>query len=221
MLKKHLSLIVVFTVAIVFLYGPLSSVAAEQFFKGKTIRFIVGFSAGGGFDTYTRAIARHMGKHVPGNPSTFVENMAGAGSLIAANYMYNKAKADGLTVGNFGGPLVLQQAIGNKGAKFDGRKFGWLGEPVRDHTACVFSKASGITNMDKWIASSRPVKMGGTGPGSNTTFAPKVLKETLRLPIQLVVGYKGAAKVRLAIESGEVDGGCWSWQAMRRSTCPC
>jgi tripartite-type tricarboxylate transporter receptor subunit TctC len=115
----------------VFFLGTTQRAGADEFYKGKTIRFIVGFAAGGGFDTYTRMIARHIGKHIPGHPDTLVENMTGAGSLVAANYIYNKAQPDGLTIGNFIGPLVLQDAIGNKAAKFDGRKFGWLGTPLR------------------------------------------------------------------------------------------
>ena len=107
--------------------GVTQQLAAEEFYKGKAIRFVVGFSAGGGFDTYTRMIARHFGKHVPGNPTAIVENKTGAGSLVAANYIYNQADPDGLTIGNWIGPLVLQQVLGNKAAKLDGRKFGWLG----------------------------------------------------------------------------------------------
>jgi len=202
-------------IGFVLLGSAVSTVAAEEFFKGKTIRFVVGFSPGGGFDTYTRAIARHISKHIPGNPSTLVINMTGAASLIAANHIYNRAKPDGLTIGNWIGPLVLQQVMGNRAAKFDGRKFGWLGAPVRDHTVCVFTKASGITSMDKWFAAEKPVKMAATGPGSNTSDPPKILKETLGLPTHVIDGYQGTSKMVLAMESGEVDGGCWTWQAMK------
>lgn len=202
-------------IGFVLLGSAVSTVAAEEFFKGKTIRFVVGFSPGGGFDTFTRLIARHIGKHIPGNPSTLVENRTGAASLIAANYIYNKAKPDGLAIGNFIGPLVLQQVMGNKAAKFDGRKFRWIGAPMRDHTACAFTRASGITSMDKWFASRRPVKMAATGPGSNTSDPLKVLKEMLGLPTQVIDGYEGTSKMLLAMESGEVDGGCWTWQIMR------
>ncbi|HZA52812.1 MAG TPA: hypothetical protein VE616_01070, partial [Candidatus Udaeobacter sp.] len=103
---------------------------ADDFYKGKTIRFIVGYAPGGGYDTYTRAIARHISKFIPGQPATVVENMEGAGSLLAANYLYNKADPDGLTVGNFNSGMVTQQALGSKGVRFDARKFGWIGSPV-------------------------------------------------------------------------------------------
>ena len=188
---------------------------ADEFYKDKTLTFVVGFSAGGGFDTYTRLIARHFGKHVPGNPTVVVENRTGAGSLIAANYIYNQAPADGTVIGNWIGPLVLQQVLGNQAAKFDGRKFGWLGAPVSDSGVCALTKASGINTMDDWFKSTRPIKIGGTAPGSTTDDVPLLVQAALGLPMKLVEGYKGTAKVRLAAESGEIDGGCWAWESIK------
>jgi tripartite-type tricarboxylate transporter receptor subunit TctC len=196
-------------------FGSLSSVSGEEFFKGKTIRLIVGFSPGGGFDTYTRLIARHLGRHVPGNPNTMVQNMTGAGSLISANYMYKRAKPDGLTIANFHGSLALQQVLGGKGLQFDMRKFDWLGVPVQGSSACALTTASGITSMDKWFAAKEPVKLGGTAPGGTTSDIPRVLKAALGLPIKLVEGYGGTANIRLAAEGGEVAGGCWQWESIK------
>ena len=117
-----------------------AAAAAEQtFYKGKTVRIIVGFAAGGGFDAYARAIARNLSRHIPGNPAIIVENMTGAGSRIAANYLY-KAPSDGLIIGNFIGSLVLQQIMGDKGIEFDARRFEWLGAPVQDETVCALTK---------------------------------------------------------------------------------
>ncbi len=193
-----------------------SAQTAEQFYKGKTIRFVVGFSPGGGFDTYSRAIARHIGKHIPGHPATVVENKRGAGSLIAANYMYTKAKPDGLTIGNWIGGLVLQQAMGGRaGIQFDARKFEWVGVPVTDHPVCAMMRASGITSVDKWFAAKGPVKIGATGPGSSTDDIPKILRVALEMPVKIVEGYKGTAKIRLAAEGGEVAGGCWAWESVK------
>jgi tripartite-type tricarboxylate transporter receptor subunit TctC len=195
---------------------PLSLVArADDFYQGKTIRLIVGFAAGGGFDTYSRAIARHFGRHIPGNPSVVVENMSGAGSLIAANHIFNVAKPDGLTIGNWIGPLVLQQAIGNPAAKFDGRKFGYLGVPVADNGVCALTKASGITSAEQWLASKKPIKLGGTAPGSTTDDVPKIVAEAIGLPIHMISGYKGTADIRLAADGGELDGGCWAWESIK------
>jgi tripartite-type tricarboxylate transporter receptor subunit TctC len=189
--------------------------SADDFYKGKTVTFVVGFSAGGGFDTYTRLIARHFSKHLPGNPTVVVENRTGAGSLIAANYIFNQAPADGTVIGNWIGPLVLQQVLGNKAAKFDGRKFGWLGAPVSDTGVCALTEASGIKTMDDWFNSKREIKIGGTAPGSTTNDVPRLVQAALGFPMKLVEGYKGTAKVRLAAESGEVDGGCWAWESIK------
>ena len=189
--------------------------AAEQtFYRGKTIRIIVGFAAGGGFDAYARAIARNLGRHIPGNPAIIVDNMTGAGSRIAANYLY-KAPPDGLIIGNFIGSLVLQQIMGDKGIEFDGRKFEWLGAPVQDETVCALTKASGINSLEEWFVAKKPVKLGGEAPGANDSDAPRVLKAALGLPIQLIEGFKGTSNIRIAAEAGEVDGGCWTWASIR------
>jgi len=189
--------------------------AQETSFQGQTVRIVVGFTPGGGFDTYSRAIARYLGKHIPGNPNTMVENMAGAGSLIAANYTFNQAKPDGLTMGNFIGGLVMGQVLGNAAAKFAAQKFEWIGAPGRADEVCALTKASGVTSVDKWQASKTPVKLGSTGAGSDTYDVPRVLQAALGLPIQIVVGYKGTADVRLAAESGEVAGICTDWNSIR------
>lgn len=187
------------------------------FFKGKTIRIVVGFSAGGGFDAYARLIARHMGKHIPANPTFVVENKTGAGSLIAANYLYNVPKPDGLTIGHFVGGLLLGQVLGQKGIEFDAREFEYLGAPVDDHAVCVLTKASGIVNVEKWLTSKDPIKVGGLAPGSSTPDnVTRILKAALGLPLQLVTGYKGVADIRLAAETGELAGGCWGWDGTKR-----
>jgi tripartite-type tricarboxylate transporter receptor subunit TctC len=193
----------------------VSGASAASFFKGKTITFVVGFSPGGGFDTYTRLIARHFGKHVPGNPGTVVMNRTGAGSLVAANYTYNRAKRDGTVIGNWIGGLLLREVLGDKAIQFKGRKFNWVGVPTPDDGVCAFTKASGIKNIDDWFASKRPIKIGATAPGSSTDDPPKLLKVATGLPIKVVEGYGGTAKIRLAAESGEIDGGCWAWQSIK------
>ncbi|MGE5218422.1 MAG: Bug family tripartite tricarboxylate transporter substrate binding protein [Chloroflexota bacterium] len=193
--------------------GEAASV--QEFYKGKTVKIVVGFSAGGGFDTYARALARHMGKHIPGAPAIVVDNMTGAGSLIAANYLFKVARPDGLTIGHFIGGLFLGQVLGQPGIEFDARKFEFIGAPISDHVVCAMTKASGITSIDKWLASKTPIKMGGIAPGTSTPDnATRILKAALGLPIQLVTGYKGTADIRLAAESGEVAGGCWGWDSV-------
>jgi tripartite-type tricarboxylate transporter receptor subunit TctC len=197
-----------------FLAAPLS--AQESFYRGKSLRLVVGFSAGGGFDVYSRAISRHIGRHIPGSPSVVVENMTGAGSMVAANHVFRAAKPDGLTIGNVNGGLFVQQLLGWPGIEFDAAKFEHLGVPVKDKAVCAMTKASGINSYERWAASKTPVKLGATGPGSATHNVPLILKEALGLPIQLVSGYKGIADVRLAAEGGELSGVCgWTWDSLK------
>lgn len=188
---------------------------AQDFYAGKTIRIIVGFPAGGGFDTYSRVIARHMGKHIPGNPAFVVDNVTGAGSLVAANTLYKAAKPDGLTIGNFIGNLVSQQLFNGPGVEFDARRFEWIGVPTRDNVVCALTQASGITSIESWMAAKTPVKLGGSAPGTTNDDSAKLLRAALGLPIQLVSGYKGTAPIKLAAESGEIDGGCWAWESIK------
>jgi tripartite-type tricarboxylate transporter receptor subunit TctC len=202
-----------FLLAIVF--GAVAvAVSAQDFYKDKTVRFVVGYSPGGSFDLYTRVIARHFAKHVPGNPTVIVENMTGASGIIAANYLYNVAKPDGLTIGAWAAPLVLQHIMGNEAVRFDGRKFGYLGVPSPYDTVCTFNDKSGISNMNDWFAAKRPMKLSSIGPGTSTSDIPKLLKAALNLPLDVLDGYKGGADARLAVESGEVDGYCGSWQTV-------
>jgi tripartite-type tricarboxylate transporter receptor subunit TctC len=188
--------------------------AQEDFYKGKTIRIIVATSAGGGFDTYTRTIARYLGKHVPGQPAIVVENMPGAGHLIGANHMYKVAKPDGLTIGHFHGGWFLYQLFKRPGIEFDATQFEFIGSPIKESRACAFTRASGITSVVRWLASKTPVKIGGIGGGAPDDMA-RMLAATTALPIQLVSGYKGTAEIRLAAESGELAGGCWTWDSIR------
>ena len=188
--------------------------AQESFFKGKSIRIVAASTAGGGFDAYTRMLARYLGKYIPGNPSIIVENMPGAGHLIGANHMYKVAKPDGLAIGHFQGGLFLHQLFGRPGIEFDARKFEFIGAPVTDNRACAFTKASGITSLENWQASKSPVKLGGIGGGAPDDIA-RMLAATTSLPVQLVAGYKGTAEIRLAAESGELAGGCWTWDSIR------
>jgi tripartite-type tricarboxylate transporter receptor subunit TctC len=192
-----------------------SAFGQEPFYKGKSIRLIVGLAPGGGFDTYSRVIARHITKHIPGNPTVLVDNMPGAASLVAANYVYKAAKPDGLTIGNFVGGLMLQQLLGLPGIEFDAVKFEHLGVPAQDNFMIGLSKATGFTTLEQWKASGTVVKIGGVAPGGGTDDIPKVLKATLGLPLQLVSGYKGTGPVRLAFNAGEVQGICNSWESFK------
>jgi tripartite-type tricarboxylate transporter receptor subunit TctC len=141
--------------------------------------------------------------------------MTGAASLVAANHVYKVAKPDGLTILNFHGNQVINQILGKPGIEFDARRFEYIGIPTQDNVACAFHKSSGIATFDALRNTKTPVKIGGVAPGDTTYNTAKLLIAALKLPIQLVSGYKGTAEVRLAAESGEVAGGCWQWESIK------
>lgn len=188
---------------------------AAPFYEGKSIRIIVGTSPGGGYDTYTRLIARHYSKYIPGKPSIIVDNMPGAGGLVSANHLFKVAKPDGLTIGHFVGGQFLQQLLGRPGIEFDAHKFEYVGVPAQDDFIFGVAKSTGITGVEQWLASKTMVKFGAIAAGDGTYDVPKVAEVALGLPIQVVSGYKGTAPIRLAFNSGEVGGVTNSWQSLR------
>ena len=199
-----------------FLSSTTIAIAQSDFYQGKAIRIIVGFSPGGGYDALARMLSRHMPKYIAGQPTILVENMTGAGSLLAANHIYKVAKPDGLTMGHFSGGFAFNQVMGQPGIELDTQKFVYVGAVARDESAIALTKASGITSMERWFAAKTPVKLGTTGPGAfGTDNVIKVIKAALNLPIQIISGYKGTADMRLAAESGEIDGTTWGWDSMR------
>jgi len=199
-----------------FTFVPHTILAAPPFYQGKTIRIVVGLPAGGGFDIYARVIARHMGKHIPGNPTIIVDNMPGAGSLVAANWLYKVAKPDGLTIGFLHGTTLLKQALGQPGVEFDALKFRYIGAPMKESGCFILNKKRGIKNVEEWMNSKTPVKIGGTAPFADSMGnSTRVMKYVVGLPIQIVDGYKGTADIKLAVESGEIDGGSPEWNTAK------
>jgi tripartite-type tricarboxylate transporter receptor subunit TctC len=197
--------------------GPSS---ADDFYKGKTIRFVVGLAAGGGYDLSARTMGRHIGKHIPGNPTIVVENMTGAGSLISANYTFNSAKPDGLFVGIWNSALVLRQALGDKAMRFDARKFGWVGAPTKGTPHCSIMAHTGLKSLKDVIAANREIKMGSTGPGSTYDDTPRILNQTIGTKFKIVSGYEGTSTILVAMRRKEVDGGCWGWESARTTARP-
>lgn len=198
-----------------FITGFFTTALGDEFYKGKTIRLIVGFKAGGGFDTYTRLVARHIGKHIPGNPNVIVENMTGGGSVIAANYGYRKARPDGLTAVVFHNYLVLQQALGLKGIQFDAREFGWVGAPSVGTPTCGIMGFTGLKTLDDVLNSNKEISIGADAPGSAVHDIPSLMVGLMGAPFRVVRGYRGSAGVRAAVQRREVDGYCSSWESMR------
>jgi tripartite-type tricarboxylate transporter receptor subunit TctC len=189
-------------------------VFAQDYYKDKTIRFIVGQAAGGGYDTYGRTIARYIGKYIPGAPTTVVDNMTGAGSLVAANYLFNNAKPDGLTIAMWNSALVFNQAMGDRNVKFNARKFGWLGAPSKSVPVCLIMGFAGPKTMDEIVKSGKPLRMGGTGPGSHSIDMPLLLNKSLGSKFAVVSGYQGTAQIKIALQRREVDGHCTNWDSI-------
>ncbi len=192
--------------------GPAWSVA--DFYKGKTIRFIVGASPGGGYDTYTRTAARHIRKHFPGKPTPVVQNLTGAGGLVVANYLYNKVRPDGLTVGVWNNVFLLHEALGSRRVNFQGRNFGWIGAPVTGWPSCAVMGFTGLKNWDDVLKREKPLKTGSAG-GTGTTLPTILNIASGKNLFDIIPGYTGTSKVRLAMQARELDGVCMSFEAMR------
>ncbi len=213
-MNKRFLCVVELLIGLAFLVGASATAFGEEFYKGKVIRFIVGAAPGGGYDTYTRTIARHIGRYIPGNPTPIVQNMPGAGQLIAALYVYRRAKPDGLTIGVWNSAWVLKQALGERKVKFKGDKFGWIGAPVRGLPGCAIMGFTGLKTLKDVLNSKKPIKIGATR-GGTTEDLPKLLNMTLGTNFDVISGYSGTSTVRIAMQKREVDGACWSWESMR------
>ena len=179
--------------------------AQADFYKGKTIRVVIGYSAGGTNDLWARAIARFWSKYIPGNPDIIVQNMPGAATMIAANYIYGVGKADGLTVGLIAPALFFNQLGGQKEVKFDWAKFAWIGSPEETSEMLSMRSDTPFKSLDDIRKSTVPPKCGTTGPGTPGHYFPRLLEEVLGLKFDLVTGYPGASEIDLAIEKGEVQ----------------
>ena len=185
-----------------------------DFYRGKAVNLIVGYSAGGGYDTYARILARHMGKHIPGNPTIVVQNAPGAGSMRAANTIYNVAPKDGTAFGMFGRGIALEPLIGTSPAQFDATKFLWLGSGTEEAAVVVIRAEAGIKTWADMLA--KPFTVGGEGTGSDPDVYALMLKNVFGVKLRLVSGYPGTTEMALAVERGEVDGrASWSWTSLK------
>src|SRR6266849_3581810 len=184
-----------------------------EFYKGKNVDLMIGSSVGGGYDVYARLIARHMGKHIPGNPTMVAKNMEGAGSLRLANWLYNVAPKDGTAIGTIGRGTAFDPLLGSKGAQFQADKFTWIGSANNEVSICVTWKGSGIAKLED--ALSKELIVGGTGQAADTDQFPRILNGVLGTKFKIVSGYPGGNDVTLAMERGEVKGRCgWSWSSV-------
>ena len=195
-------------VSFLFGFALLSSVsyaAAPEFFKGKTIRLVVGNSVGGAQDDWGRFVAQYLGKHIPGNPDIVVQNMPGAGTVIAANYVYSVAKPDGLTLGLINPAIYIDQLLGAKEVKFDWPKFSWIGSPERIDQVLFIRADTPYKTLEDIRKAAEPPKCAALARTGLGYFLPQLLEEGLGLKIHMVVGYGGGGDMNLAIEKGEVQ----------------
>ena len=188
--------------------------SVTEFFKGRTVEIYTGYSVGGGYDLYARLIARHIGKHIPGNPTVIAKNMEGAASLRLANWLYQVAPKDGTVFGTIGRGTAFDPILGQKGAQYDGRQFTWIGSANDEVSVCVSWYTSGIKTIDD--ARTKELTIGGNGPSDDTVQFPRVLNAVLGTKFKIISGYPGGNDVVLAMERGEVQGRCgWSWSSAK------
>jgi tripartite-type tricarboxylate transporter receptor subunit TctC len=182
--------------------------AQTNFYQGKIIRVVVGSSPGGGYDLWARLMARYLGKYVPGNPETVVQNMPGAGGVVAANYIYAVARPDGLTLGAFNPGLYFEQLVGRPEVKFDWSKFTWIGSPEQNDVMHYIRSDAPFKTVDDLRNAKEPPRCGSTGTGTSGHYLPRLLDETLGIKTTIVSGYQGGSEIDLAVERNEVV--CWS-----------
>jgi tripartite-type tricarboxylate transporter receptor subunit TctC len=197
MTKLCLSLIIIVT-------WFVDARAQSPYYQGKTITIIVGYGAGDGYDIWARLLAAHLGKHIPGNPNMIVQNMPGAGSMIAANHIYNVAKPDGLTMASVGPSLYLDQVIGKKEVQFDWAKFGWVGSTENTPWLLYMKADSPYRSFEDIRRAKEAPKCSATSTGTSGHFIPKLLEEALGAKFNVIMGYKGGSEQDLAFERGEV-----------------
>jgi len=204
--------------AALFVVAPQAQAQAqsvEEFYTGTDITLYIGFSPGGGYDTYGRLVARHIGKFIPGNPTIIPVNMEGAGSLRLANWLYNAAPPDGSAIGAVNRGIPFEPMLGNREfAQFDPTKFTWLGSANNETSVCAAWERTGITNIEQLYE--QELFVGGTGPSADDHVFPTLVSGVLGLKMRLVTGYAGGNDVDFAMERGELDGRCgWSWSSVK------
>jgi tripartite-type tricarboxylate transporter receptor subunit TctC len=185
---------------------PTNTDAVADFYRGKTLTIVVGHEAGTGYDFFARTLARHIGRHLPGNPNAVVQNMQGAGGLKAANWLYNVAPKDGTTVSVLAPEAAFKPLFGDPAALFDSVKFGWIGNMDESIGTCAVSEQSGIASLDHLLK--RDALFGATGTAAPTSQMTYGLINFVGARIKVVQGYKGTADVRIALTRGEIDGAC-------------
>jgi tripartite-type tricarboxylate transporter receptor subunit TctC len=194
------------------LAGPVHAQPVEEFYRGKTVTILVGFTAGGGYDVYARLLGRHIGRHIPGNPAVVVQNMPGAGSLKATQYVHDVAAKDGLTLATVSRGMATEPLLNN--AKFDATKLAWIGSVTSETSICATWHASPVKTWDDMFK--REFTLGGSATGADPDSFALIMRNLFGAKVRLVTGYPGGNDINLAMERGEVDGRCgWSWSSLK------
>ena len=194
--------------------GAAVAQGASDFYKNRNVDLYIGYSAGGAYDLYARVIGRHMGAHMPGNPTLIPRNMEGAGSLRLANWLYRVAPQDGSALATIGRGIAFDPLLIGKGDQFDAQKFNWVGSANNEVSVCVALKSSGIASFEDLFT--KELTVGGTGTSADTDQFPRVLNGVLGTHFKIIEGYPGGNNVVLAMERGEVNGRCgWSWSSVK------
>jgi len=205
-----------FVTAVVSLFDPAAAQSVANFYSGKSINLLIGFTAGGGYDLYGRTLARYMGRYVPGNPNIVPQNMPGAGSLKVVNYLYNAAPKDGTAIAHFAPGILFERLLGRPSAEtgqFEATRFTWLGSVSKEVSVCAFMASSGIKTWQDM--QTKTTVIAASGGGAESDVFPTILRNMFGLPIKLVTGYPGGNEMVLAMERHEVDGRCgWSWTSV-------
>jgi tripartite-type tricarboxylate transporter receptor subunit TctC len=193
---------------------PAHADPIEDFYKGRTITVLIGYSPGGSYDAAGRVLARYMGRHIPGNPSFVPQNMPGAGTLNLANYLYNVAPKDGSAFGIFARGMAMEPLIGGTNTKFDATRFTWIGSAANEISVCATYATSPIKTWND--ALTKDFTVAGNGSGSDPDVFANVLRNKFGVRNRLISGYPGSAEISLAMERGEIDGRCgWSWSSIK------
>src|SRR5262245_50109434 len=193
---------------------PAHAQSVADFYRGKTIQMLIGYTAGGGYDLNARVLARHMGKHIPGNPNIVAQNMAGADSLPLAKFLYNVAPKHGTAIGMVGRGMAIEPLIGGSATQYDARRYTWIGSVSDQVSLCVTWHTSKVKSWNDMLATDFTV--GGEGSGSDPDMFATMIRSIFGVKVRLVSGYPGGNEINLAMERGEVDGRCgWSWSSIK------
>ncbi len=212
-MKKRI-LYLLFTGIIISIFLFPQAILSAPYYEGKTVRIIVGFAPGGGYDRIARLLAKHLPKHIPGKPTILVENMEGASSIIAANYIYNQTKPDGLTIGTFNRGIPFAQLLKTEGVRYDVTKFSWIGSAAVEATILAIRSDLPYKTVDDLKNAKEPIPLAGMGPGTSDTQFAILLKEFAKINLKLII-YPSSADGMLAIERKEVDGRGGSYSSLK------